>query len=396
MKQFKLTAFLIYNLLLLNSCEALSNLQSSQQQQNNTKTENTDRKDPIQYPANKDRIATTSILQGARITYEQNLYGTRYKNYIFNNYTLTTETYIQNATNYLGSSVNLVMDIFTPANDNEKNRPCIIFLYGGGFSMKVDDGLQEICKSMVLRGYVVAAIDYRIGFTNDKAASNCSANVYNDFLKAELRATQDAIAAIKYIKSNANRLDINPNLVFIGGQSAGAIAALDAVYYDNSETDKNFIAQLGGSLDATTSANIKNETTKVAGVFALSGAISNPEIINNPNNTPTLLVSGTCDEIIYPEKGTIYKCDVRATNKSLPFPVIYGPEYIYNTLVAKKNPVFNIKVCNGGHTMNNWGYQKVVDWVSSFTYAVINNTFKTGTAIVYPDKGVCNVNECYK
>lgn len=402
MKQFKLIVFLFFNLSLFTSCEALANIQSSSKPSNtqqNTQQNNpigTNRVDPIQYPVNKDRIPTTAVLPGTRINYEQNPYGTRYKNYIFNNYTVKTETYIQNSVNYTGVSKNLVMDIFTPANDNEVNRPCIIFLYGGGFSMKIDDGLQEICKSMVLRGYVVAAIDYRIGFNGDKVAANCGGNVYNDFLKAELRATQDAIAAIKYIKSNASRLGVNADLIFIGGQSAGAIAALDAVFYDNSETDKNLISSIGGSLDATTANNLKSQSTKVAGVFALSGAISNPKIIENPNNTPTLLVSGTCDELIYSNTGAIYKCDTRAANKSLPFPMIYGPEYIYEKLVNKNNPTFTIKVCKGGHAMNNWGYQKVVDWVAGFTYAVMNNTFKSGTAVVYPDKTVCNEDDCTK
>lgn len=390
------TGISIFLLTTTLSCDAFSHAQSSSQTQNTQSKTSNDRENQINYPPNSDRIPTTATLPGKLINYEKNPYGTRYKNYIFDNYKITTETYIKNAPDFNGKPKNLIMDIFSPQNDDNTNRACIIYLYGGGFSMKVDDGMSEICKSMALRGYVVAAIDYRIGFVNDDNATNCTADISNDFSKAELRATQDAIAAIKYIKTHASRLGINPNKIFIGGQSAGAIAALNSVYYDNFETAGTLINQVGGTLDASCSADIKNQTTRVAGIFALSGAITNSKIIDNANKIPTLLVNGTCDEFIYQQSGAIYKCDIRATNPNLVFPTAYGPDYMYNTLISKNNPTFYIKVCNGGHANNNWGYQKVVDWVASFTYAVINNTFKSGTAIVYPDKGVCNLNDCNK
>jgi dienelactone hydrolase len=396
MKYAKLIPLLFSVVVSTNSCEALSNIQQSQKTNttNTSTVNNNTRIQEIIYPTNADRIPTTAQLPTEeKLDYSLVTYGERYKDNIFSDYSISTEYYAKNITDFEGKSKNLIVDIISPKNDIEKNRPCILYIFGGGFSMKIDDGMQEICKSMALKGYVVAAIDYRIGFPNANLAIPCTGDVYEGFLTAELRAAQDGIAAIKYIKANATRLGINPNLIFVGGQSAGAITALNAAFYDNNETDTR-ISKIGGNLDASTAISNKNIDKKVAGIFSFSGAISNATIINNPNNTPTLLINGTCDEFIYPDKGEIYKCDVKSKNALLNFPNIYGPEYIYNALRTKNNPTFYIKVCQGGHSMNNWGYQKVVDWLSSFTYAVMQNKFRSGKAIVHPDKTICNIENC--
>lgn len=392
MNKLQISLFSLIILISFNSCEALANIQQSQQSSSTTTTTttNNDRSKQIVLPSNVDRNKTTAQLPAQSIDYEMLAYGERYRDNIFTDIQVSTEYYAKNVKDFEGNTKNLVVDIISAKNDVEKNRPCIVYIYGGGFSMKIDDGMQEICKSMALKGYVVAAIDYRLGFYNSNLATQCKGDFYEGFLLAELRATQDAIAAVKYLKANASRLGINPDMIIIGGQSAGAITALDVAYYDNNETDAAFINKVGGSLDATTSQANINIKKNVAGVFSLSGAITNPTILNNPNNTPTFLVNGTCDEFIYAESGAAYKCDAKATT-NIKYPTMYGPDYIYRTLKSKNNPTFYIEVCQSGHAMNNWGYQNVVDWVTSFTYAVIKNKFKTGNVTVFPDKTTCTL-----
>lgn len=381
---------------ILTSCEALAKLQQSQNTSNSTSNNtSSERNKPITYPPNADRIPVTAKLPTSEnIEYLTLPFGERYKDNVFSEIELKTEYYANNLLDFEGKNKNLIMDIFTPKNDNDKNRACIIYLYGGGFSMKIDDGMQEITKSMALKGYVVAAIDYRLGFKNAHTAILCAGDIYEGFLVAELRAIQDAIAAINYLKINANRLGINPELIFIGGQSAGAITALNAVYYDNNETETTLIKQIGGSLVHPNANSNYMANRKVAGVFSLAGAITNPKIVNNPNNTPTFLVNGTCDEFIYADSGAVYKCDTKAKNPLLKFPIAYGPNYIYSKLMSKNNPVFFVEVCQSGHSMNNWGYQNVVDWVTSFTFAVIHNKFKSGKTTVYPNTTTCTLSNC--
>ena len=63
---------------------------------------------------------------------------------------------------------NLHFDLYQPKSDTTNNRPLVIVVHGGAFvSGSKDDQTQPIvgyCDSLAARGYVVASIDYRIGF----------------------------------------------------------------------------------------------------------------------------------------------------------------------------------------------------------------------------------------
>lgn len=347
------------------------------------------RKNTIAYPPNPDRIKPASYTPGQALNYNYNPGGNRYRDYIFQNVDVSTEYYQRNATNYNATTSNLIVDIFTPRNDTEKNRPCIVYIFGGGFYMKVDDGIQEMCKGMALKGYVVACIDYRVGFKNSNLSMLCIGDYYadNGFYEAEMRACQDARTAIRYLKANADRLGIDPDMLIVGGQSAGAITAINSQLYTDADVKPNVLKQIGGSLDIK-DANSQYDH-KVAGVFQLAGCVFN-EAILRPTNIPIYLLFGSCDEILYPDKGYTYHCG----NKNPNMPYHYGARYIYNHL-KDNSPVRFDMICKGGHGPGGWGYNKMLDWVSSFTYSVVKGTFKTTAGVVYPNKPVCNtLQEC--
>lgn len=359
--------------------------QPQQQQQQPT----ANRKNTVTYPPNPDRIKPASYTPAPVLTVNVNPNGVRYKDYVFAGYDVKTEYYQRNAPNYDGSVSNLIMDIFTPKNDTEKKRPCIVYIFGGGFYMKVDDGIQEMCKGMVQKGYVVACIDYRIGFKNSNLSMLCIGDYYSDngFYEAEMRACQDARSAIRYLKANAERLGIDPDMLIVGGQSAGAITALNSQFYTDADVKPNVLKQLGGSLDRSDDNNQFDHRT--AGIFQLSGCTFNEQTLR-PNKTPLYLLFGSCDEILYPDKGFTYHCG----NKNPNMPYHYGGRYIYNKLKGT-SPVRLDMICKGGHGPGGWGYNKMVDWVTSFTYSVITGTFKNTSNTVYPNKPVCNkIDDC--
>ncbi len=341
------------------------------------------RKNQVTYPPNGDRIKVTTYTPAPGLTVNYNPYGTRYKDFVFQNFDVKTEYFQRNVTNFNGTNKNLIVDIFTPQGDNVKNRPCIVYIFGGGFYMKVDDGIQEMCKGMALKGYVVACIDYRIGFKNSNMSALCVGDYYADggMYEAEMRATQDARAAIRYVKGNAQRLGVDPNMIIVGGQSAGAITAIDALLYTDADVKPNVLQKLGGSLD--NEGDYKVMDNDVAGVFQLSGAVLNESILR-PTKTPIYMLFGTCDEILHLDKGYCYHCDGKSTSVAY----TWGGRYIYNALKAT-SPIRLDMVCKGGHGPGGWGYNNMVDWVTTFTYSIVTNTFKTTEGTVYPDKPVC-------
>jgi acetyl esterase/lipase len=61
--------------------------------------------------------------------------------------------------------VNLYMDIFQPTGDTLSQRPLVIIAFGGGFLSGSKDhwSIRLLCQNLAKRGYVTAAIDYRLG-----------------------------------------------------------------------------------------------------------------------------------------------------------------------------------------------------------------------------------------
>lgn len=254
--------------------------------------------------------------------------------------------------------------------------------------MKVDDCTTEICKGMVQKGYVVASIDYRIGFANAMLSPQCEGDFNTGFYPAVIRAVQDARSAVRYLKANAERLGIDPDKIFIGGQSAGAITALGMALYDDADVPEEVLKQVGGTLDPQKDNMEYN--SKVAGVYSMAGAIFSEKIIVKKANTPFLLISGSCDELIDPVKAPAYKCKDRKT-----FPEIAGSGLIYE--IMKNNNIMKFDyICGGGHGMGSVGFNKLLNLVSGFTYSVLQGKPINGKEIIMADAPVCNKPETCK
>lgn len=383
-KQSRLFSLIILSVL-LNGCTALFQAQTSIQKATGQLPP---RAYVIDYPPNSDRIKPTLIPGGGMLTTNPNPWGARYKDYVFTDFDIQTETYKKGAPTHSGGSSNLIMDIFTPRSDAEKKRPCIVYVFGGGFYMKVDDCTTEICKGMVQKGYVVASIDYRIGFANAMLSPQCEGDFNTGFYPAVIRAVQDARSAVRYLKANAERLGIDPDKIFIGGQSAGAITALGMALYDDADVPEEVLKQVGGTLDPM--KDNMEYSSKVAGVYSLAGAIFSEKIIVKKTNTPFLLISGSCDELIDPVKAPAYKCKDRKT-----FPEIAGSGLIYE--IMKNNNVMKFDyICGGGHGMGSVGFNKLLNLVSGFTYSVLQGKPITGKEIIMADAPVCNKPETCK
>ena len=190
-------------------------------------------------------------------------------------------------------NVDLYFDLYQPKNDNSKDRPLVIILHGGAFvSGSKSDANQSIigyCDSLAVRGYVVASIDYRIGLVLKDLGNQLFIDSL-DFKRAIQWGAQDLQGAIRYFKFHAEKYKINPNKIFIIGNSSGAIFALHFAI-ENDEYVKGIVSLWG----ATISEQMKN-------------------II-----CPILLVHGTNDGIIPFTKGKLLNLDsIRSQNRFMP------------------------------------------------------------------------------
>lgn len=196
----------------------------------------------------------------------------------------------------------LKMDVFFPRGDTLSLRPAVVFLHGGAFLLgsRHNDDMIAFCDSFARKGYVTATIDYRIGMAATVSSifgipvgiKLENKNTY----RAVYRAVQDSRAAVRFLKYRAEDYGIDTTKIFLVGSSAGAIAALQHLYWDNdAEVPPDvFLSPSLGDLDAV---GIQGYSSKPAGVASLWGALQDPGIIGN-EATPIFLVHGTDDDIV--------------------------------------------------------------------------------------------------
>lgn len=188
--------------------------------------------------------------------------------------------------------LDLKLDIYYPKTDLFKNRPLVMLIHGGAFYVgsKESAAEQELATTLARMGYVVASIDYRLGFKLTPTDIELSA----------YRAIQDAHAALRFLSHNAKGLGIDPNQVYVGGTSAGAMASLNVAFMDNDERPERIMeASKEGSLTKIEeSGNKYTEKFTIKAVANLWGGLADLNIIDKDQKISVLSIHGTADEIV--------------------------------------------------------------------------------------------------
>ena len=83
-------------------------------------------------------------------------------------------------------------------------RPAILCIHGGGFRAGTRDGYDGLCKQLAERGYVAATTSYRLAPKYQFPA-----------------AVYDVKAAVRFLRANAAKYQIDPNKIGVVGGSAG-------------------------------------------------------------------------------------------------------------------------------------------------------------------------------
>lgn len=148
----------------------------------------------------------------------------RYKDLVFSGYALEKN---------LAYTGHRQFDLYQPKGDSGTRRPLMIWMHGGGFKFgsRRAAGIRLWCKTFAERGYVCAAIDYRLGKKNFSFT-------FSDLITNCLAAANDVRHAVAYFKANAARWNIDTTRIILAGNSAGGILALQAVYSNDAELQK--------------------------------------------------------------------------------------------------------------------------------------------------------------
>ncbi|MDG2388256.1 MAG: alpha/beta hydrolase [Planctomycetaceae bacterium] len=126
----------------------------------------------------------------------------------------------------------LVLYVTSPEEKSDSPRPAIVFFHGGGWTGGAPGQFTEHSKYFATRGIVCVQVQYRLlNKKKDKDPTNC---------------VQDAKSAMRWVRSHASELGIDPKRIAAGGGSAGGhlaafvgmVEGLDAADDDHSVSPK--------------------------------------------------------------------------------------------------------------------------------------------------------------
>lgn len=180
-------------------------------------------------------------------------------------------------------------------NGVQKQKPTILFIFGGGFIMGsrnekyYDPWYQRLTED----GYNVVAIDYRLGLKGCKTKGK-TLEFAHAVQKAIDMAVEDLYSATLFLIDNGAELGIDSNNIVISGSSAGAMTSLQAEYY---------------ICNRMPLASVLPPDFNYAGVMSFAGSVysDNGSIKFNRKPCPILMFHGTADKIVTYDKIKVMK-----------------------------------------------------------------------------------------
>lgn len=223
--------------------------------------------------------------------------------------------------------LNLCLDLYQPVGV-EGRKPLILFIHGGAFYVgdRKNEPIVGYCRHFASLGYVVASIDYRLGFLPSK----------DDIERAGYMAAQDANAAMRFLVTHADEYGIDTEQIYAAGTSAGAITALNLAFMrDDSRPKASYGRREGlfrhgertedlGSL--TASGNDLQARFHIRAVANMWGAVNNLDILRN-SHTDIISFHGDADQLVPIDKGYPFT-DVNENVGQRLFAEMYGSRQI--------------------------------------------------------------------
>jgi len=222
-------------------------------------------------------------------------------------------------------SLELLLDVYSRPGF-PPGRPCVIFVFGGGFMAGSRDKVayNPYFNALVDSQYVVVSISYRLGL---KGGGKLSALNLKPLKNAINLAVEDLYDATNWVLQHTGELGIDPGKIILSGSSAGAVTVLQAEY------EKRNGGKIAGVLPAD---------FQYAGVVSFSGAILRFDggLKYRTPPAPTMLFHGTEDQLVFYNKK-------RFLNKGF-----YGSNHIASVFRKSGYPYYMFRVEGMGHEIS--------------------------------------------
>jgi acetyl esterase/lipase len=186
-------------------------------------------------------------------------------------------------------SKDLQLDLYQPTGSTDANKPGVVLIHGGGFTGGSRGSMAFLGEHFASRGYLAVSISYRLLGENPVADPDYVFFV-PELAGAVHAAAVDAKRAVRWMRANAESLGLDPDIIFLGGISAGAFTSMHAGISD----DTVFLTELPG--DTPLAINNPGETAQVAAILDFCGGAM-PEYFDE-DDPPILIVHTTGDTTV--------------------------------------------------------------------------------------------------
>lgn len=182
--------------------------------------------------------------------------------------------------------VGLDVHIFRPANAPAQRAPAILWFHGGSGDTGTWSHCPAFCQRFRELGIVVLQVEYR---------------TYQRFDSTPLDALADARSAVRWVRTNAARLGLDPDRIAVAGFSTGATLAAQTLTvdgFDDPDDDRTVRAQpdaavmVSGCYAPETDAYYRRVLEGSADLASLS-----PVARARPRLPPALVIHGGADRV---------------------------------------------------------------------------------------------------
>jgi acetyl esterase/lipase len=198
------------------------------------------------------------------------------------------------------NGIMLLLDIFEPAGDHGGNaRPAVILVHGGGWTSFDKSTMRNLAQFLARNGFVGVPVDYRL-FQDD--ATRWPAQL------------DDVQRAVRWIRANATKYNIDPNRIVVYGHSSGGQLALLLGMVDTRDNSDAALAKYSSKVQAVVDASaptdftkhVNDDSTKFLASFFGTDFAQDPKVWREASpifhvsktNAPILLIHGTRDDMV--------------------------------------------------------------------------------------------------
>jgi para-nitrobenzyl esterase len=160
----------------------------------------------------------------------------------------------------------LYLNVWTPANRNDKNLPVLVYFYGGGFSAGDGSEPRYNGEAMAQQGIVVVTVNYRLNVFGFLSHPDLSAETAHK--GSGNYGLMDQYASLLWVKENIAAFGGDPSKVTIAGESAGSASVS---FQMASPLSKGLIAgaigESGAGINPTMKPSKLDDAEKVGSAF---------------------------------------------------------------------------------------------------------------------------------